>query len=179
MEKLTITEALAETKTIVARIEKQRQSVMRYLARDARLRDPLEKDGSTSVEFVKRTRQSIADLEDRLVRIRCAIQKTNGETSLTVLDETHTVAYWLNWRREVAEHRGGFLAAIPQGLASIRQPQASRMARNTAEAAPTPVDIVVAVDEREIAEEIDRHTTTVGVLDGKLSLVNATTLIEF
>ena len=35
MDAMTITEALAETKTLKARIEKKRQAVLPYLARDA------------------------------------------------------------------------------------------------------------------------------------------------
>lgn len=69
MAKSTITEALAELKTINARLETRRQNVGQYLMRDARLKDPLETDGG-SVEYVTRERQAIKDLEERIVQIR-------------------------------------------------------------------------------------------------------------
>src|SRR5579863_1653454 len=66
MRQLTITEALAEIKTINKRLESKRESVRNYIARDVRVRDPLEKEGG-SAEFIKRERQAIIDLEERIV----------------------------------------------------------------------------------------------------------------
>ena len=70
----TITEALAELKTLGKRIEKKRESVAMFLTRQDGLKDPLEKDGG-SVEFIKRERQAVKDLEQHHVNIRLAIQR--------------------------------------------------------------------------------------------------------
>ena len=100
---MKITEALAEIKTIAARTIKKREAIMRYFSRDSRFRDPLEADGG-SKEFVKRERQAIKDLEERLVKIRSAIQAINLRTSLAVNGTTRTVSEWLNWRREISNN---------------------------------------------------------------------------
>ncbi len=66
---MTITEALAEIKTIGKRLEKKKQAVLTNIGRDSRLKDPLD----DSVKFVKEERQAIEDLEKRIVTIRTAI----------------------------------------------------------------------------------------------------------
>ena len=53
---LTITEALAEIKTLAKRIEKKRQNIGQFLVRQEGVRDPLEREGG-SVAFVQ-TEQS-------------------------------------------------------------------------------------------------------------------------
>src|ERR1035438_7251391 len=73
MPQLTITEALQEIKTIGKRLDKKRAAAAQYLARDARARDPLEKDGG-SAKFISEERQAIADLETRVISIRTHIQ---------------------------------------------------------------------------------------------------------
>ena len=63
MSKLTITEALAEIKTIEKRIDKKRQSLQPYIARMDGVKDPLEKSGG-SAAFIKAERQAIGDLQN-------------------------------------------------------------------------------------------------------------------
>lgn len=53
---ITITEALAEIKTIGKRIDSKKQFVTSHLARQDGVKDPLEKDGG-SAELLKRERQ--------------------------------------------------------------------------------------------------------------------------
>ena len=101
MSKLTITEALAEIKTINKRLQTKRQNTLQYVARDARVKDPLEREGG-SVEFLKRERQSIKDLEQRVVAIRTAIQRSNLETRTTIAGRELSIAEWLTWRREIS-----------------------------------------------------------------------------
>ena len=86
----TITEALAEIKTIGKRLEKKRESVKAYLARDSRVKDPLEKEGG-STEYVRKERQAISDLEKRVVTIRTAIAKSNLGTAVTIQGMSMTV----------------------------------------------------------------------------------------
>lgn len=179
MAKLTITEALAEIKTINARIQKKREAVMRYFARDGRLRDPLESDGG-SIEFVKRERQAIADLENRLVAIRCAIQASNLSTSVTVGEQSRKVAEWLNWRREVSEQAKQFLTTMTNTLTKVRQEclkQGWQITEKDTGQVQTG-EIIVSVNERQLAKETEAMEQLLGELDGKLSLLNATTTID-
>lgn len=151
---------------------------MQYLARDSRLRDPMEKEGG-SQKFVDEARQSISDLEKKIVAIRCAIQQKNLEISLEIEGLENTIAFWLNWRRDIYPGLKTFLNGMSLKLASIRQ-QATRQGgvlKENAESAGAG-DVVVSISESDLAAEIDKLESVVGQLDGKLSLLNATTLVE-
>jgi hypothetical protein len=119
MPQITITEALQEIKTIGKRLEKKRQSISQYLARDTRVRDPLEKDGG-SAKFITEERQAIADLEKRVIAIRIEIQRSNLAASLTVGTTARTVAEWLTWRREISAAQSTFLNGLVSGLSRLR-----------------------------------------------------------
>lgn len=179
MDRMTITEALAEIKTIKARMAKKRESVARYLMRDCRLRDPMEADGG-SAKFVERERQAIGDLEQRIIAIRCAIQTVNLATSFTVQGTARTMAAWLTWRREVAPEAKGFLSQLVSHVGEMRQKAEQKGVRMTDKDSGTAVpEIVVAVNEQQLAKEVEQMEATLGELDGKLSLLNATTVVEF
>lgn len=185
MEKLTITEALQEIKTIGKRLEKKRGSVGQYLARDSRARDPLVKDGG-SEKFVKEERQAILDLEERVVGIRIAIQKSNLKSSLTVGGKERVVAEWLTWRREIATGQVSFLKAMTSGLAGVRKEVqqkggkvvAAAVAVNEAFDPSGPPEVIVNVDEKKLMAEQEELEKLLGDLDGKLSLFNATTVVS-
>lgn len=175
---LTITEALQELKTIQKRLDVKRQSLMQYIARDARVKDPLEREGG-SVEFIRRERQAIGDLEQRIISIRTAIQSVNLKTSLALNGSSRTVAEWLTWRREVSQGTKNFLTAMVNGIRQVRsevQKKGSRTVESDAAAAPG--DVVVHVDEKTLLEQQESMEQLLGDLDGKLSLLNATTVID-
>jgi len=175
----TITEALAEIKTIAKRLEKKRTTVMQFLARQDGIKDPLEKEGG-SVAFVASERQSIADLGARIIALRSGIQKANEANSVTINGKTRSISDWLIWRRDVAAGEGAFLSQIRAQLNSVRQ----QAQKNNAAVVPvgavaaSPADFVVSVDERELAAQIEAHEEILGQLDGQLSLKNATTTIS-
>lgn len=176
---LTITEALAEVKTIEKRLTKKRESVMGFLWRQERIKDPLEKEGG-SRSFIERERQAIADLENRVIAIRRAIQKANDQTSVTILDKTRTISEWLTFRREVAQGQQQFLAQIRNGVNQVRK-EAQQKGLNIAsskEAVTSDNDIVVNINEQQLAKEIEQLEETLGTLDGQLSLKNATVVVE-
>lgn len=177
MVKMTITEALADIKTSIARIGKKRESIMRYFSRDGRLRDPLETEGG-SKEYIKREQQAIRDLENRIVRIRSAIQGVNLRTSLAINGDTRTVSEWLNWRREISNPRKQFLAQMAQGLTQVRQNALRQGMAVTDKESYAPGDVVVMLNEQDLAKDIEHLEMSLGTLDGKLSLLNATTMIE-
>lgn len=176
---LTITEALAELKTIQKRIEKKREYVGSYLVRQDGLKDPLDKDGG-SAAVIARERQAIADLETRHVGIRTAIQKVNQATTITVADITKTIAEWLTWRKEVAPGVQAFVTSLRRGIQSARTAaQQKGWSVVTASAtAANPTDLVINADEAALAAEAEQVETILGTLDGQLSLKNATVLID-
>ena len=186
---MTITEGLAEIKTIGKRLEKKRAAILQYIARDSRLKDPLESEGG-SVEYIKRERQSIVDLEDRIVAIRTAIQRSNLATMQTIEGDSKSVSEWLTYRREVADGRKKFLQTLAGGVQATRaqvQKEGGRVTTVGAGNASAMVvqsdkeatfEVIVHLEEKSLMDEIERMETVLGVLDGKLSLLNATTQID-
>ena len=185
---ITITEALAEIKTIGKRLEKKKQAVLMNIARDSRMRDSLE---GGSENFVKSERQAIGDLEKRIVAIRTAIQRSNLTTMTTVGSTSLSVAEWLTWRREVAQGAQTFLSSMNNTIRAIRDkvqrdggvmhPVTARATAIVATDKATtvqPIEILLHLDEKALLEEQEMMEKTLGDLDGKLSLLNATTLIE-
>ena len=175
---MTITEALAEIKTINKRLEKKREFVSQFLWRQERIKDPLEKDGG-SQETIKRERQAINDLEERVIKIRRAIQQANDATTVTILEVSRTVSEWLTWRREIAQNQQKFLAVLRTGIYNMRQ-EAQKKGLNIAqnkETISSDNDIVVNINEQELAKNIERLEEMLGTLDGQLSLKNATVLL--
>lgn len=178
---ITITEALAEIKTVGKRIEKKREFITGFLARQDGVRDPLEKDGG-SAAVIASERQAVGDLENRIVALRRGIQRANDETSVTIGGETRSISEWLTWRRDVAPGRRNWLNQVRGGLNGLRE-KAKREGNAVISAVATtadtkPTDVIVNIDERALAEEIEKLEETLGVLDGQLSLKNATVTIE-
>lgn len=176
---ITITEALAELKTITKRIEKKRAYIINYLGRQDGLKDPLEKDGG-SIEVIRRERQAIKDLENRMILIRTRIQQSNLYNRLTVLDEDKSVAEWLTWRKEVSSGAKSFIDKIRLEILTARKQAAQRgNAVVTPGAVPVQAsDVLINVDEAELARESEKLEEILGTLDGKLSLTCATSLID-
>lgn len=181
MADLTITEGLAELKTIAKRLAKKREFIVMYLGRQELVKDPLAKDGG-SVEAIKRERQAIADLERRVVQIRRGIAFANATTLITLDLETRSIADWLTWRREVAPGAQQFLAQLRDRLQAARREAQQKgvavvSAVATAGPEPKPTDLVVNIGEAELATEIESLENILGQLDGALSLKNATTTL--
>ncbi len=177
MAQTTITEALAEIPTIEKRIEKKSEFILNYLYRQSAVRDPHEKDGGSST-LIHRELQAIHDLQERIIKIRSAIQKANAENTITIFNETRSIVDWLTWRREVAPEQQNFLKDMTSKINSMRQ-QAIRQGVNvTDKDAGFSSDYVVNVNERELAEKIENLENILGTLDGQLSLKNATILID-
>jgi hypothetical protein len=181
---LTITEALQEIKTIGNRLLKKRESIVGYIGRDARLRDPFEDKGG-SEKFIREERQSIGDLEKRLISIRVAIQKANLEKRITVENVDQTVSEWLTWRRELSNPQKMFLNGLYKTIQTIRKEVNSKGGKIVAQAASvvnydpqTPAEFIMSVDEMALINEIEQFEKILGTLDGKLSLFNAITIID-
>jgi len=172
----TITEALAEVPTISKRIAKKQQFVLDFLSRPAAVRDPHEKDGG-SVELIKRELQGILDLEQRLIDIRSGIARSNATTQITIGDTRRSVTDWLTWRREVSEEQRARLANMAGALRQLRA-KAQQQGVKVSENPDGFTDWVVNVNEKDLSEQIEALETTLGALDGMLSLRNATTMID-
>lgn len=178
MSKITITEALAEIKTIDKRIQKKREFINAYLYRQDALKDPLERDGG-SHGAILREAQSIHDLAERKVAIRREIANANAETKVACNGTERSISDWLVWRREVAPGIRQFYSGLRSQIDKIRT-EAARAGYVTvaAGAEARPGDVVINIDEMKLAEDAEQLEETLGQLDGLLSLKNATTFIE-
>lgn len=180
MAGITITEALAEIKTIGKRIEKKREFVNGFLARQDGVRDPLEKDGGSAAVIIAE-RQSIGDLENRIISLRRGIQRANDENTVSINGTSRSISEWLTWRRDIAPGQKAWLAGIRASLNQVRENakrQGAAIISATATTADSkPTDIVVNIDERRLADEIETIEETLGILDGQLSLKNATVMV--
>lgn len=178
---LTITEALAETKTIEKRITKKRDTIGQYLGRQEKVKDPLASDGG-SVDYIKREEQAVNDLEERLIAIRRAILTANQSTIVSLNGDTRSIQDWLTWRREVAPKQQAYLARVRQGIESLRK-ECQQKGLNVVSAVATvgnvePNDVWVNLSEVELAARIEKLEAMLGDLDGQLSLKNATTMVN-
>jgi len=171
---VTITEALAEIKTINKRLVKKREFVLSHTVRSDKMVDPLEKDGGSD-KVLSQERQAITDLEDRVVRLRSAINGSNQSTTLTVGGKTRPVADWLIWRREVMPAYQKFLVRMNANIHSEREGQSYSRTMNGNE---DTAGVIVNVDEKALGTEAETLEEILGNLDGQLSLLNATTGVE-
>ena len=177
---ITISEALAEVKTIGKRLEKKRQFIHGNLARQDGVRDPFEKDGG-SPKMIASELQSISDLETRILDLRTSIQRTNDRTVVKIGDASMTVSEWLVWRRDVLPKQKEFFAALTKGLEGLRsnaRKQGLNIIASVGQPASNPTDVIVHIDEAEVNRKIERLEAILGELDGRLSVINATTHID-
>jgi hypothetical protein len=172
---MTITEALAEIKTILKRLESKREFVRTYQFRVDSLKDPLEKDGG-SAKAVAEANQAISDLELRIVQLRMAIQHANEHNHITVEGVEKPISDWLVWRREIAPGQERFVNDLAQRLLAARQAVTGQKYKwgNEQKQDDKPVDIVVNIDEAKLSADKEKIKNILGTLDGQLSLKNAT-----
>lgn len=174
---ITITEALAEIPTIDKRIQKKKEFVCNFLFRQSAVRDPHEKDGG-SEDVLKRELQSITDLTQRKITIRLAITQANLSNHIVIEGQTKTIAEWLTWRREVAPTIDNLYQAMAQKFNEMRTVARQQGLNVSDKDAGFSKDFVTHFSEKELAELRDVHEKTIGLLDGQLSLKNATILLD-
>lgn len=175
---MTITEALAEIKTVIKRIDSKREFVKQYLVRIDNIKDPLEKDGG-SEKVIAEAMQSIADLEQRLVDLRLAIQTANETNTIKIGEAERSIADWLVWRREVMPSKKRFYASLNNTLRTAReQVKACRPGSLQGGVQEKPLEVVANISDKELATVIEVLEQIDGNLDGQLSLKNATIQVE-
>ena len=178
MSTITITEALAEIKTIGKRLKKKRDFVAAHVGREDGLKDPFLDQGG-SVEVLRQDLQAIGALEARVVVLREAIAHSNRQTTISNGDSLRTIEGWLVWRRDIAPAKRAFIVDLLQGIERMRSEAGRRGVplRPAGEPAAALTDFLVHLDERELAQESEDIDRILGELDGQLSLKNATTTV--
>lgn len=175
----TITEALAEIPLIEKKIQSKREYISQNVGRTSVMADPLAKTEGGSPAVIAREFQAIGDLSTQLVKIRSAIQERNTTNYVTLGEKTMTVAEWLNWRREVAPKTVSFLKQVTQACQQMKnQFERSPQILKDQEGKQTIIQPVFHVDLEWVQKELERNEAILGELDGKLSMMNATTFVE-
>lgn len=173
---VTITEALAEIKLLVKKVEDKQNNICNYVAMPSDRRDPLDKQGGSEA-YVAQEMQSVDDILERIVQIRLAINERNSATVLEVNGVKKTVAEWLIWDRDY------FPSAI-EGLRKVFMRINSERAKLTRSGLQATGqikgadDIIVNLSEKDLMAKIENLNDTSGKLDGMLSLNNATVTVE-
>lgn len=171
MTAVTITEALAEIKTIGKRLESKRQFIVQNVARPSVIVDPLAKEGGSEKRMAEEI-QAYGDLVKRIETIRVSVQKANQSNTLTIEGQANSVAGWLAFRKECAAQLRSLYGSI---AAQIKGARAAMEKQSTA---ASPVSVVTHFSEDEVAKRSEAIEKVLGALDGKLSLFNATCTIE-
>jgi len=171
----TITEALAETKVIAKKIEKKEAFIRQYLMRQRIVVDPIEGGSKAAIE---REFQAIGDLTKNLIKIRMAIAKANLETHLEIDGMKLPVTAWLAWRREVAPERLMFEKAIISQIERVRIETSAKLQKAGSDMERSQWELDTCADETVLHANVEAVQARLDVLDGKLSLINATTRIE-
>jgi len=172
---MTITEALAEIKTLVKRIQSKREFIETYQFRIDSLKDPLDKDGG-SAKAVSEAQQAVSDLEKRIVLLRSKIAEANSSNTITLEGTELSIENWLIWRREIAPGQERFLNALATRLNNARSQILGQKVSwgGTKTSEDKQVDLVVNLDEAKLNSDKEKIKNILGQLDGQLSLKNAT-----
>lgn len=173
----TITEALAELKTIDSRISSTENFVLQYAIRQGSTIDPLDDEGG-SATVIPQKMQSLKDLLERKVSIRNAINRKNEEVELTISGISRTVAQWLIWRRETFRREVQAYQKLQNKILDARKQCIEKGFVLKEGEQPSKVSEVSSfLSESEINNKIEQLREIETTLDGKLSMLNATTTI--
>lgn len=178
----TVTEALAQLKVIGKRIESKQTFVAQNMTRDEQLKDPLAKDGGQSL-VIEREMQALRDLRELEVSIRRAIAQANATTEISINGHTRTIADWLRWRRDVAPGERDFMRLLVSTVERARQRAGSKggglvsASANVGDSKPS--DIVVNMSEVSLNKSYEELQALLEILDGQLSLKNATIMVSY
>jgi len=175
----TITEALAELKTIDSKIETTKSFVLQYAVRQGSAVDPLLDDGGSD-KIIPQKIQSLTDLLVRKVEIRTAINKKNLETQVTVGNKTKSVAEWIIWRREAKPQQLKVFQELQKTILNIRQQcQQKGLIVKEGEQPSKNNEVSCFISESLVNKEIESLNEIENTLDGKLSMINATTTVTY
>lgn len=160
------------------KIEKKEQTIKQNLVRVEHVKDAFESVGGSQA-FITSEIQSLGDLRRRYVAIRGAIAKANLENRIQLENFDLTIADWLVWKREVAQNELNFFNLAHQSVKNeldraSKQPQAYKDEKGESHF----VKVVANADYPTLVKRAETLQTLLDQLDGKLSLKNATVMVE-
>ncbi len=180
--KVSITEALAEAnngKLIDKKIASETQFVQQFIFRQEAVLDRLTKDGGEE-KVVSAKMQSINDLFERKISILSSIKRANAENAITIHGTSRTIEEWLIIKQYVANPRMQYIRSLIQKIDEARNlaQRNGGQITDSKSAAQFSANVIVNVDETKLRDELTKLQETMDILDGQLSLKNATIKIE-
>lgn len=176
MRKLTITEALSETKLIKKKIDSKKEFIKANFARQGNVIDPYETEGGSRKKNESEL-QAIKDLESDLIEIRNAINEANKTIMVALGGREMSIAEWLVYRRDVLPERKTFYQWLQNGYANLIK-QGREKDFEIKDDARTEKQVTINVNQKDVQDEIERLIEIEENLDAKLSLINATSFVE-
>lgn len=180
VKKITITEALAEAnneKLIDRKVNSEIETVLNFLWRPQALADRLSEQGG-EVKNVRQKMQSITDLLERKLTILTAVKRANSSNSIVLAGVERTIEEWLIWRQYIAPKRKQYLERLIRKIDEGRQTAMKQGGAIVEDknSAFSP-NVIINVDEIALRDELTKIQETLDMLDGQLSLKNATITI--
>lgn len=179
MEKLTITEALSEINLIKKKMKASQDEITSMLIRAEHIKDPFEREGGSRA-MIDRNMQRLSDLHSRLERIRGAILKANLTHEISIGENKKTIFDWLTWKLEVSSD---FQRFVINAYTTVKN-EIERVSKNPQvwqdeEGKKHLFKVESNIDLGDWLRKQTVLTEILETLDGKLSLKNATIVIEF
>lgn len=178
MEKMTITEALSEVNLLKKRLDHKKKNFVPLTVKAEHAVDPYASEGGTPA-FLKKELQAIEDLQKRFVKIRAAISRANLDNVITIGERTAPIHDWLTWKREISKEETSFINSVVNGVKTAqdqvaKQPQCYDAPDGTKHL----LKLTTNIDYPAFVKKQEEMSMLFEQLDGKLSLKNATILIE-
>lgn len=175
LQKITITEALAEIKLITKKLESKGKFVTTNLTRYKHVPDKI----GDSEKKLNEEMQSINDLYKRMVKIRNVISKANLANTIKIADEEMPITDWLSWKREVAQGQKILYLNIQSTLKrEIDKVEMSPQGYKDADGNNKFFELVCNLSYPEYVTKTQEVQEKLDKLDGLLSLKNATIVVE-
>lgn len=176
MRKITITEALSETKLIKKKIGSKKEFIRANFARQGNVLDPFETDGG-SRKKISSELQAITDLEKDLVDVRNAINEANKTIKVTLGGREMAISEWLVYKRDILPERKNFYSGLQSMYASVLK-QGREKDFEVKDDARTEKQVTININQKDLQEELESLIEIEENLDANLSLINATNFVE-
>jgi seryl-tRNA synthetase len=130
-------------------------------------------------QYLRSEIQSIEDLRKKWVKIRSAIAKANTDNTITIGSTTKSINEWLNWKREVAQEESKFAVSVHVRIKnamdeSVQKPQVVKDDSGQVKICK----LLANLEYPEFLKKSQEVDEILETLDGKLSLKNATIMVE-
>lgn len=164
---MKLVEALKNLAIIAKRIDGNTEKINQYATHFTANEFPFQTADAQRVE-VDKLIQSNIDLQTEYLKLKRCIAKTNLETMVTIDTFTYSIA-------DLLALKAGAYKFYTQTYAALNPDRSLREMRQTNFNAENPPKVIRMYDERLRNEKLEKYTTMIDAITGKLEVVNAET----